>query len=236
MKLELHLLQAEGTLEPWREMLHAEAERISQLIAIAIPAEMHDKPVDVLVQRLPYGVTPELGIGGSCFRRGLVTISLDPDNERFENSIATGEFGQLLAHELHHSMRYDSCGYGQTLGEALVSEGLADRFAQELTQRRAPIWSNALQSADWSAVVDQAEAALDRADYDHPAWFFGEGLLPKWAGYTLGYRLVEHYQRLAPQAQPHELIGACAMKLITAAWPHLKGDSHVARMESGSGG
>ena len=31
----------------------------------------------------------------------------------------------------------------------------------------------------------------DDEDYDHPRWFFGAGDLPNWAGYTLGYRVVE---------------------------------------------
>lgn len=37
-------------------------------------------------------------------------------------------------------------------------------------------------------------------DYNHGVWFFGAGRLPRWLGYSLGYRLVANY-RLAPPSR-----------------------------------
>lgn len=62
---------------------------------------------------------------------GLIFLTVDPASDIFRaNQEASLE--RMFAHELHHAARWAGPGYGSSLGEALVSEGLAGAFAQEI--------------------------------------------------------------------------------------------------------
>ncbi|MHB0953126.1 MAG: DUF2268 domain-containing putative Zn-dependent protease [Allorhizobium sp.] len=228
MQLQLHFLEAEGSLAPWRSVLQQQADSIVARIGEIVPSRFHRHAVDVVIQYLPDEAIPELGIGGSCFRRGLVTINLDPEAADFEKHLNLGFFSRTLAHELHHAMRWAACGYGFSLGEALVSEGLADVFSEIVTGLSAPPWSNALIVADWSAIIDQAENELDAHDYDHAAWFFGSGELPRWAGYTIGYHLARLYSRNNQDVARTGMIDVPSSAVL-AAWPKLKAEILAAK-------
>ncbi|PKA41553.1 DUF2268 domain-containing protein [Rhizobium sullae] len=208
MKLNLHFLEAEGSLAPWRNAIRAQANSVAARIRAVVPPEFHQRSFDIVIQYLPDEVIPELGFGGSCFRRGLVTINLDPKTADLEAHLVQGVFRRMLAHELHHAMRWGACGYGLSLGEALVSEGLADAFSETITGLSAPPWSSALRDGGWCDLLDQAEREQDRQDYDHAAWFFGTGELPRWAGYTIGYRLARLYGQANPEAAAIGMIDA----------------------------
>jgi Predicted Zn-dependent protease (DUF2268) len=101
-----------------------------------------------------------------------------------------------VAHELHHSSRIRmGPGYGTTLAEALVTEGLADHFAAEAFPDTPPQpWDHALSAEQETELWRKAQPILDvPGGYNHPAWFRDGGRLPRWAGYTLGYRIAEAY-------------------------------------------
>ena len=75
---------------------------------------------------------PEIGIGGYNPNADEVILSVNPNFPDLATSIDTW-FGPTLAHEMHHARRRRSVGYGNTLLQALVTEGLADCFAVEIT-------------------------------------------------------------------------------------------------------
>jgi uncharacterized protein YjaZ len=97
-----------------------------------------------------------------------------------------------VAHELNHSKRIlDGPGYGTTLGEAIVTEGLADNFSIVAYPETPPIpWTNALQPDE-----------LDRLGADD---------LPRWAGYTIGATWVRDFLTAHPE------VDATAATLLTA--------------------
>ena len=90
----------------------------------------------------------------------------------------------MVVHELHHALRWDAVGYGRTLGEAIVSEGLAGRFVQELFGGEGEPWDRALTEEQFAALLPRLRQELKAERYDHAAWFFGRGDLPRWAGYA----------------------------------------------------
>lgn len=220
MNLSIHFLEAEGSLAPWRDALCAQAEDIGKRISARVPAEFCAHPVDILIQNLPEGTVPGMGMGGSCFRRGLVTVSLAPEMPGFEAGLGRGDFQQLLAHELHHAMRWNAGGYGETLGEAIVSEGLADAFAENLTGLTAPPWTAAPESDQLSAIVARAEEELANPYYDHAEWFFGSGELPMWTAYTLGYQLARRFYEQNPREAAQGFVDTQASAVLSG-WPHL---------------
>ena len=220
MNLTIHFLEAEGSLAPWRDALRAQADDIGKRISACVPAELYSHPVDILIQNLPEGTVPGMAMGGSCFRRGLVTISLAPETPGFMADLARGGFQQVLAHELHHAMRWNACGYGETLGEAIVSEGLADVFAENLTGLSAPPWTAALDGEQLPAIVARAGEELDNPYYDHAEWFFGSGELPIWTAYTLGYRLARRHHEQNQKKAAEGFVDTPAPAVLSG-WAHL---------------
>jgi hypothetical protein len=224
MRWTLHFLEAEGSLGPWRERLQAEAaetyDRLEALLRTTVPMSA----IDIIVQRVAGGVIPEIGIGGSCYRQSCMAVTLDPDNPNFAAGLESGYFARTLAHELHHCLRYGGPGYGRTLGEALVSEGLADHFDCQAHGGDGQPWNHALTPQQWRPLLQRAEAALSDPLYDHDAWFFGAGgaeVLPRWAGYTIAYHLVAAYLDAHPDARPSQLVHTEAAGIIREGWPGL---------------
>jgi uncharacterized protein YjaZ len=222
MHLIIHFLEAEGSLASWRDTLCTETKDIGEQVSAMVPVEFRAQPVDILIQNFAEGAIPELSMGGSCFRRGLVTISLAPDSPNFGDVMAKGYFRQTLAHELHHSMRWGTCGYGETLGEAVISEGLADTFAARLTGMPQPPWTFALDKNQTLAVMARAKDELAQSYYDHAEWFFGTGELPRWTGYTLGYRLAQFYAAQHAAEAKRGLVDTPASTILESVWQHLE--------------
>jgi hypothetical protein len=148
-------------------------------------------PVEIEVKVGGDYVIPEIGYGGVVRDRDAVEIQVErPLREGAERWVPA-----LVAHELHHVSRLRSRPIGGTLADALVSEGLADHFAEEAFPATPPkSWNEALAAADEDALWRRARPILRRRDgYDHGAWFFGRGDLLRYAGYRLGYGIVGAY-------------------------------------------
>lgn len=150
--------------------------------------------VDVVVYEDQFSVIPEVGIGGYTPAANRTFLAIDTYHQNFETGFQFA-FLSLLAHELHHCTRWAGPGYGKTLGEALISEGLACMFESELPGGKLPFYAQALSSDELRAVRKLANAELNNSAYDHARWFYGSVAeeLPRHAGYSLGYTLVLDY-------------------------------------------
>lgn len=223
LDLRVHFLEADGSLAPWHEHILREVRGTAERVGARVSASDCAAPIDLLVQCRPGEVIPELGLSGACYRRGLVILTLDPDNENLNPSLAAGELRNTLTHELHHSFRHATCGYGVQLGEALVTEGLADAFDAEINGGDGHPWNHAIASGDWASVLERAEPQLWAETYDHAGWFFGsDRTLPRWAGYTIGYRLLKTYLAANPEARPSQMTATPASVVIGEAWASMK--------------
>jgi len=82
---------------------------------------------------------PEIGVGGYTDPKGgNVDLWIDPHRARLRQVLETW-IPASVAHELDHSSRIRTGpGYGYTLGEAMVSEGLADRFVYQVFPHTPP--------------------------------------------------------------------------------------------------
>jgi len=222
MSLIPHFLEAEGTLRPWRVQFQADIADLDGLFTRILSTGPGMPDVDVLIERVAGSGIPGIGFGGHCFRRGALTIHVDPDDFGFRKSLDAGQFGRTLAHEFHHCLRHAGAGYGKTLGEAMVSEGLADYFVLEAMGGEPPVWCTALHSDDWASVLAAATEELLSDHYNHFQWFFGQDAVwPRWAGYTIGFQLVEHYLADHPELLPSRMAGTPAQDIIDYAWPRL---------------
>lgn len=208
----IHWLEAERDLSPWREPILAAIEAASTAVSRLVP-----KPaLDILIQSGDQ-VIPQLGTTGFAHSRSLLSLTIDPDNPNLAGCLSGTGFCQGVVHEVHHCMRMAGPGYGHTLGEALVTEGLAGRFVKEALGTPPEPWESAV-SGDLLARHFPADDELWQSPYRHDEWFFGAGgKRPHWLGYTLGYDIVGRWLSGAGQIDGETWINIPARTVITAA-------------------
>ncbi|HRN71145.1 MAG TPA: DUF2268 domain-containing putative Zn-dependent protease, partial [Candidatus Woesebacteria bacterium] len=167
------------------------------------------RDVDVIVYDNPEGTVPEQGIGGYTPNKNIMYISLDPSFINLKESINL-ELKRTLAHEFHHTVRWKNPGYGETLLDALITEGLADHFDIEVFNESPQPWSRAFTDSELNNLMKKAEKEFNNTDYDHSAWFYGnvELGIPRWAGYSLGFKMVKDYLAKHPDKKLSELYAA----------------------------
>lgn len=149
--------------------------------------------VTVEVSFTAQGSIPGYGVGGFTPNQQLVQISIDPNFSQHPD-LLDERLPLVVYHELHHAVRWRDPGYGSTLLEAMVSEGLADHYAVEMLSVAPPPWSTAISEQDKAMLREMANSMLDSSQYGHPRWFFGTSpSIPNWTGYTLGFDLISAY-------------------------------------------
>lgn len=150
------------------------------------------------------------GVGGYTPDGRTVQVFIDPGFPALDVLIAE-RIPPIVAHEMHHAKRWRKPGYGSSLLEAMVSEGMADHFARELLGTALQPWSSAFPVSETSHWLDLARPEFDSRAYSHAAWFFGNASTPpRWTGYTLGYRLVQAYLDAHPGSSATSLVAAPA--------------------------
>lgn len=180
------VLNAAGRFSP---EFAQELETVIQRHVDLIGADLSLAGVDVVVTTGYTGLAiEELAVGGYAPSAEFVAIAVEPDNPEFVHW--RDRIPATVAHELNHAARWRTPGYGRTLLECLVSEGLAVAYETELFGKEPP-YSH--PCGDLQEFWEAAQPLLDRTDYNHARWFFGNGDLPRWTGYALGYELVQRF-------------------------------------------
>lgn len=148
-------------------------------------------------------------VGGSLER--LFGDSDWPDLE----AVIRSELSPTLAHEIHHAMRRRAIGYGSTLLQAVVSEGLADQFSIEVSPDYDPPWTRALTEEELAIWIPEV-LARSTGSYSHPEWFFGSGSVPYWTGYAVGFELVRLFLEGHPDHRASTLVGEPETSFVPA--------------------
>ena len=206
----LHWLNARGAVTPYIAAVDAAVADVRRRAApvVTLPS------LDLVVSAVPGRGIRETGHVGHSFYPGAIFLTLDPDNPRLADNL--GEpLARMIAHELNHALRWETVGYGATLGEALVSEGLAGQFVAQLFASPPEPWEQALEGTELGTVVRAAQEELHAPRYDHNAWFFGAGRHPRWAGYRLGYALVGEWLAAKPDRTASGAISVPASEILS---------------------
>ncbi|MCE8457967.1 DUF2268 domain-containing putative Zn-dependent protease [Rhodovulum sulfidophilum] len=201
MTWTIHVANASGRLDGLVSPIRAAIERAqARAEAVTEPVDL-----DVVIQAWPGRVIAHLGHAGYAPTGDMIQLTFDPANSNCAQNL--GEpLERTIVHELHHALRWRGPGYGRTLGEALVTEGLAGHFAQQLYGGPPEKWESSLDAEGLAQAASDAAAAWDDEAYDHAAWFFGTA--PAWRGYALGYALVGRHLAARPKETPAKLIHA----------------------------
>lgn len=202
MNINLHVLNSSGSLTPFRE----DIKRVFDRSIKEINSKISISDVDVVIYDNPDSAIPEIGIGGYAPNKHLVWIFIDPAFPNLAQSIEK-ELGRTLAHELHHALRWKGPGYGKTLLEALITEGLADHFDMEVNNAPPHAWNKVFSSENIQKYLNLAKKEFNKENYNHSDWFFGSKKknIPRWTGYSLGFCLVEEYLKKNPKEKASSL-------------------------------
>ncbi|WP_295047450.1 DUF2268 domain-containing putative Zn-dependent protease [uncultured Paracoccus sp.] len=192
----LHLLNARHALTPvLSEVRQASRDAVAR-------AQVHaDLPDFDLVVRGQTDRSADGAVQGQCPAPGVIEIAVTPD--RFDPA----HFTRALVRQMAHLVRWDGPGYGKSLGEALVSEGLAGHFVLQVMGGQ-PDAIDTVRPAQ--GTLRQAMHEWARRDYDHRRWFSGKGDLRKGTGNSLGHRLIADHLSQHPGASAASLASAQA--------------------------
>jgi uncharacterized protein YjaZ len=169
---------------------------------------------------------PSLGVTGNGGISGYILITLWPYPENVARLAATA------AHELHHNLRYGPGGVvwnptTVTVGEHVVSEGLADAFARQLHGDELGYTRIGVPHLHDEAVFAKVVSGLDVTGMENfTAWVHGDASaerfgaapvgLPTGAGYAVGNRLVDAYLAATGQTAAQALHADSAEIIATA--------------------
>ena len=191
--LRIHVLTASGELEPYQ----ADIERSLRHAWPDIDGLLGLRDLDVVVSHSTTNVMAETGVGGYGPTGYEVQLWLDASRVDVAEIIEV-HLPETLAHEAHHSARWRGPGYGVTLLDALVTEGLAQHFQTEF-DGSTPVSAIPFDAGEATWIVDHIGPSLEDAGYDHTAWFLADtGVIPRWTGYRLGYMVIADYLRRNP--------------------------------------
>ena len=213
MKLKnvnLYVLRASGRLNPYVKAI----EKIFENTLVKVSNKIPISDVDIIVRDNPNGAIPETGVGGFAHSPSFIDISLDPEFPHFLQIVINKNLERTFAHELNHAARWNTVGYGTTLLEAMISEGLADHFEVEVTKNKPSPWDTALDKEQLIIFSKKAEKEYYNEKYNHSEWFFGSKEIPRWTGYTIGYNIVAEYLKNHSKKKPSDIYSLKAEEFI----------------------
>ena len=165
-------------------------------------------------------VIPELGVTGyTSPTNGKIYVLVDDHSQIPYSQTLRVWLPAALSHEVHHSVRIlGGPGFGPTLGESLVTEGLATAFDSQAWHGLVEPWMNAISPTQEATLWARMRQSLDTAGVAvYEQWFFGSPGIPRWTGFTIGYHLVSDYLKRHPHASAASIVHAPADTIISGS-------------------
>lgn len=160
----------------------------------AFPKLKIDWDIDVLLRsaKQQFSDTKDR-VSGHTYENNLIRLIIEDGFDEFEIS-------EVLVHELCHAARWGKNNeWMNTLFDVLIFEGLAVCFTEKFTKNRPKqqfYMQTILNRSDEEniKILDTLKDHLQDTNYDYEYVFAGHNdNLPHWAGYSLGYYLVNKY-------------------------------------------
>ena len=204
-KLHLHIANANQTFTDAEIAMFKNAVQQAEAFVSSEFAQF-DYEVDVIITT-PSPMLPTIaedGIAGKTLHSRLIMISADKN----QHKINEGFIFETICHEMSHSLRWEKLPeYAETMFDSMILEGLAVVLEEEAMadsgRRDQQFFLREVQKTS-QAEIDKMIAVLkDKLEgkvYDYNKIFFtGDDILPRWAGYRLGYYFVKQYLRQTDQ-------------------------------------
>lgn len=140
------------------------------------------------------------GVDGHAMSGGVLQIRIDlRDSVLKIKDLLGAPLQAVVYHECNHIARWQGPGYGWSLLEATVSEGVATVYEKMKTE------PHEMSHADYSNIEELLQIYRLRnkdedLSYNHNTWFLGfDPKYPKFLGYKVGTYIVEKVLELNPE-------------------------------------
>lgn len=165
-----------------------------------------DYEVDVIIATSSF-ILPTIaedGIAGKTLHSRLIILSLDKN----QHEISEGFIFETICHEMSHSLRWEKLPeYAETMFDGVILEGLAVALEEEAMiktgRQDKQFFLKEIQETPRAEIDKMITVLKDKFEdkiYDYNKIFFtGDDILPRWAGYRLGYYFVKQYLRQTDQ-------------------------------------
>ena len=201
--------------DPVTRQIEAEIREVMVRVQALIPAQDLCIQITLSDESTERNIIPTMGVGGHPIGTDIVVIYMQPENPNFKTKYVAWS----LPHEIHHAIRMRAQGWHWSLLECMVMEGLADHFLVEIFGGEPGSWTHALTEEEIQRYFVQVKPDLRITTDSYPEfvekyqtpWWFGRSgstPIPRWAGYTLGWRIVENYLCAHPEARASSLVQA----------------------------
>lgn len=153
-----------------------------------------EKGVDVVIfDSEEWDIHPKLHISGHA-RIYYIEIKVCHYKKdfNFDNFIKC-ELPSTIFHEFSHVVRANTVGYPETLLEELVDEGVSCYIEKTLGLNKNLPYINQIDNEE--RLIKEARKSFDfkLSTKLHNDWFYGTASIPEWAGYRLGYKIIENF-------------------------------------------
>ena len=159
-----------------------------------------DYEVDVVITAPSFlmKTIPEDGITGRTYNSRLIIVVLDKNQMKITEEIVY----ETICHEMSHSLRWEKLPeYSNTLFKGMILEGLATVLEEEALKDKeksdTQFFLKTVQDtkeAEYLRMIKILKKSYHEENYDYDTIFYtGNNLLPRWAGYRLGYYYVKKY-------------------------------------------
>jgi hypothetical protein len=176
-------------------------------------------------------ILPVWGIGARTLsgytdrhREETVEIYYDPNHPNFRVEFIM----RTIAHEFHHVCRLRMPDFQVSILECMVNEGLADHFVLETLHCEQAPWSKALTEEQIQQCMIRVKPLMlenyETWTKELDTWMlYGKpepDPIPGWAGYSIGWRIVENYLKAHPEARASSLVFT-SPEVIASSTPEL---------------
>ena len=156
-----------------------------------------------------------MGSGGFAPNSEWIRIAIDPfRREKDVEYIIKNIVPLNVYHEMNHVARWNKPGYGSTLLDAIISEGLAVVFAEENWDFFEAPWGKygKKEIKKYMELLNKRSKNKDN-NYNRAEWFFGKGK-PNWLGYKLGSFIIREVKNKNPNIDSIVFIHMSSRKII----------------------
>ena len=140
------------------------------------------------------------GVSGYTPWKKSILIYLNP-TKNLEN-----ELKKTLCHEYNHAVIRNYHNWS-TILDSLVFEGFAEHFREKVIGGKKASWAKALSKKRalliFNRIKDRLNSRNQQLYYD---LFFGSKKYPRWAGYSIGYSIVEDYLKKQKNVNWNEVV------------------------------
>ncbi len=190
---EIFIQKSDFALQNYRQRIEQATESVLNKAKTLLPTWN----VDIIFSHVPEFTIKETGTSGYTPNEHLIFVYLDMHSQNLLNNFDE-IIARVVAHELHHAVRAQKIPWHKpSLIEAFVAEGLADHFDIEVNNTDPPPWSCTLSDPEFEKLFAKAkQEGITEPDANYKDWTLGlRKDIPKWAGYSIGFRLVDEYMK-----------------------------------------